>query len=550
MEKLKIVSLSALSLLAIATLAACGNNKASEKNITFSIPTDVATLDPTIVTDQYSYNVIGNVEEGATRVDKNGDTALALAKSITSSSDGLTYTITLKPNLKWSNGDPLTAQDFAYAWRRAVDPKVGSEYAYLMGAIENANDISAGKLDQSKLGVEVKSDTQLTVKLSSPTPYFKFLLSEPVYYPLDEKVVEKYGKSFGITSDKMVYNGPYMFKASKGWTGTNKSFTIYANKNYWDKSKVKSKAIDFQVIANANTGAQLYKQKKLDFTLLPTTDLITANKEAKGFTVFKQARTDYVEYNQSNKGATSAEAQKALANEKIREALNLATNRAAIIENALPYSTVATSFTPVKLSKTKTGEDFSKYAQQGYKYDVTAAKKLWQEGLKEVGLTQLTLSFEAASDLAPSAATANYLQTSYEKNLPGLKINLKLVPFQQRLQDQQNQAFDMILSGWGGDYAEPSTFLQLFVTGQSYNSGKFSSADYDAAYKAASTVPDVLDQSKTDQDYKKAETVLFEHSYINPIDFQASPALLNPDVKGFQFHSTGLTYDLKEAYLK
>lgn len=157
-------------------------------------------------------------------------------------------------------------------------------------------------------------------------------MSEPVYYPLDQKVVDKYGKQYGTSSDKTVYNGPFMFKSDKAWTGTNKNFSIYANPNYYDKSAVKSKQIDFQVISNANTGAQLYKQGKLDFTLLSTTDLINANKKTEGYTVFKQARTDYIEYNQSGKNASSPDAQKALANQDIRQALNLATNRAEVVK--------------------------------------------------------------------------------------------------------------------------------------------------------------------------------------------------------------------------
>lgn len=550
MKQGKIIGLTSLIALSGIILVACGTKTSEQKNIKFSIPTDVASLDTTILTDQYSYDVAGNVEEGLTRVDSKGNAALALAKSIDVSKDGLTYTVTLRDNLKWSNGDRLTAKDFVYSWKRAVDPKTGSEYAYLMGAVSGANDIISGKSSLDSLGIKAESDTEFTVTLAQPTPYFKFLLSEPVYYPLDQKVVDKYGKQYGTSSDKTVYNGPFMFKSDKGWTGTNKTFSIYANTNYYDKSAVKSKQIDFQVISNANTGAQLYKQGKLDFTLLSTTDLINANKKTKGYTVFKQARTDYIEYNQSGKNASSPDAQKALANQNIREALNLATNRAGVVKTALPGSTVATSFTPVGMSKTSTGEDFATYAKQDYRYDPTKAKDLWEKGLKELGLTKLTLSLEAAGDLAPSEATANFLQTAYQQNLPGLTVNLKLVPFKQRLNDAQNGNFDMVLSGWGGDYAEPSTFLQLFTTGQSYNDGKFSSKTYDDAFKAATTTPDVLEPAKVDEHYKAAEAALYQGSYINPVDFQANPALMNPKITGLEFHSTGLAYDLKSAYVK
>lgn len=183
--------------------------------------------------------------------------------------------------------------------------------------------------------------------------------------------------------------------------------------------------------------------------------MINANKKTKGYTVFKQARTDYIEYNQSGKNASSPDAQKALANQNIREALNLATNRAGVVKTALPGSTVATSFTPVGMSKTSTGEDFATYAKQDYRYDPTKAKDLWEKGLKELGLTKLTLSLEAAGDLAPSEATANFLQTAYQQNLPGLTVNLKLVPFKQRLNDAQNGNFDMALSGWGVEFYSP-----------------------------------------------------------------------------------------------
>ena len=550
MKKMKMMTLVVGALACTTLLAACGAKKAAQKTIRFSIPTDVDTLDPTIATDQYSFDIIGNVEEGLTRVNAKGTPANALAKSIKVSKDGLTYDITLKSGLKWSNGDKLTAQDFVYAWQRAVDPKTASEYNYLLTNIAGASAIMTGKAKPSTLQVSASSSTHFTVKLTQPTPYFKFLLSESVYYPVDQKVVAKYGKGFGTTSAKMVYDGPYMFKSSKGWTGTNMNFSLFKNPNYYDKSAIKSKEIDVSVITNPNTGAQLYKEHKLDFTLLPTTDLINANKNDKGFTVFREARTDYIEYNQSGKGASNPVAQKALLNQNIREALNLATNRKGVIKTALPDSTVPKSFTPVNMSKTNTGEDFAKYATQNYRYDPTEAKTLFAKGLKEIGQSKVTLVLEAASDLVPSKATANYLQTEYEKDLPGLTVQLKLVPFQQRLKDAANGNFDMVLSGWGGDYAEPTTFLQLFTKAQSYNDGKFYSPAYDAAYKAAATTPDVLKPAKLFADYKACEDALYKGSYINPVDFQANPALLNPDVKGLQFHSTGLAYDLKTAYIK
>ncbi|GAB2024785.1 peptide ABC transporter substrate-binding protein [Lactovum odontotermitis] len=546
----KITLSAAAATLAALTLTACSSGGSTSgssssdgsRNPKFAIPADINTIDQSIATDQYSNTVIGNTNEGLARVNEDGEAVPALAKTIDVSSDGLTYTITLRDGLKWSNGDALTAKDFVFSWQRGVDPATASEYAYLMTNLKNAQSIMDGKMDKSELGVKAESDTKLIVTLEAPTPYLKFLFAQAIFMPENQSVVEKYGKQYGTSSDKMVYSGPYKFGDKDGWNGSNKEFTIVKNDNYYDAKSVKSKAIDIQVISDGQTAAELFKQDKIDLAFLNTTDLVKANKNDKAYTIFNQARTDYLEYNQVDVPA--------LKNQNIREALNLATNRQGVIDVAAPGSTPATSFSPVGLSKTADGQDFAKYVKQDYTYDADAAKKAWTAGLKELGTDKVTLSLEAASDLPISKSTAEYLKQNWEKNLPGLTVDLKLVPFKQRLEDSKNYNFDVVLSGWGGDYAEPTTFLNMFITGNSYNYGRFSSADYDTAYEKASTLPDVTDPAALDADYKACETALFEGSYINPIDFQATPALMNTQLKGFAFHSTGLNYDFKTVQWK
>ncbi|MDR2977429.1 MAG: peptide ABC transporter substrate-binding protein [Streptococcaceae bacterium] len=544
-KKLTLTTAAALAAFSLAACSSSGDKGAgsSTRNPKFAIPADINTIDQSLATDQYSNTVIGNTGEGLTRVSKDGKAKPAAAETIDVSSDGLTYTITLRDGLKWSNGDDLTAKDFVFSWQRGVDPATASEYAYLMTNLKNAQAIMDGKMDKSALGVKAESDTKLVVTLEAPTPYLKFLFSQAIFFPENQAVVEKYGKQYGTSSDKMVYNGPYKFGSDNGWNGSNKEFTIVKNDQYWDKSKVKSKAIDIQVISDGQTAAELFKQNKIDLAFLNTPDLVKAYKGNKNFTTFHQARTDYLEYAQD--GSVPA-----LQNEKIRLALNLATNRQGAIDVAAPGSTVATSFSPVGLSKTADGQDFAEFAKQGYSYDAAKAKDAWTAGLKELGTDKVTLALTAASDLPISKATAEYLKQNWEKNLPGLTVDLKLVPFKQRLEDAKNKNFQIVLSGWGGDYAEPTTFLNMFITGNSYNYGQFSSKEYDAAYEKASTLPDVTDPKALDADYKACETALFEGSYINPIDFQASPVLLNTKLKGFDFHSTGLNYDFKTVQWK
>lgn len=558
MKTWKKVGLGTVTLASVALLAACGGGSSKSdagRAPQLAIPTDITTLDSTLNTDTYSNIFIGNTEEGAMRVNSDGKAVPALAESVTASSDGLTYDIKLRSGLKWSNGTPLTAKDFVYAWQRAVNPATGSQYAYLLGNIQNANKImglkTATQADLDTLGVKAVSDTELKVTLTQPTPYFDFLLAKSVYYPLNQQFVEKYGKEYGTSSDKTLYCGPFVFKGS-GWTGTNESFKLVKNKDYYDPSSVKSNEVDYQVVKNPTTAVQLFKQGKLDQVGLGTPDLYNANK---GYTKnaklisLKESTTDYIEYNQTGKGTSNPTAAKALQNQKIREALNLATDRQSIVENSTAGSSVATGFTPAGMAKTSTGEDFAKYAAQPYTYDVAKAKTLWEEGLKEIGATSVNLSYETDADSPTAKTQADFLQTSLAKALPGLTITEKIVPFQQRLKDSAAHNFDMVNSLWGGDYAEPSTFLQLFAAGSGYNDGGFVNSAYQAAWTKASTMPDVTNDAARDADYKAAEQALYDQASINPIYFRTTPALTNPNMTGLDFHGTGLSYDLKSVYI-
>lgn len=536
---------------AVLILAGCSSSSATKRVPNIYLPNSIQTMDPSVVTDTYSSRVIDNVEEGLTR-SFNNKPELALAQSITTSKDGKTVTIKLRPNLKWSNGDKLTAQDFVYSWQRGVDPKTASQYAYLLAYIKNGTEINAGKQPVSSLGVKADSDTELTVQLAQPTPFFENLLGMSVYLPQDQKVVEKYGKSYGTTSDKMVYNGPFYFKsgASGKWNGTNNNYTIEKNPNYWDKKHVKSDSITFQVVKEPNTAVQLYKQGKLDLAPVGTPDLYNSYKDNKGFKNLPASQNEYLEFNQSGKGTSSPEAAKALQNLNIRRALVLATNRQGAIDAVSPANKPATGFTP-KGTGSVDGKDFSMYAKQSeIKYDPKEAKKLFQQGLKELGLTSLTLNFETDSDSSTGKQFAAYFQKNFEKDLPGLTINQRLVPFQQRLKDSQNGNFDIVATLWGGDYSEPSTFLSLFVDGAGYNNGKFINPEYQAAMKKASTLPDVMNDKARYADYKAAEDALTKSASVDPVEFYSLPFLVNPKLKGISFNATGLDQNLKGAYIK
>ncbi|GAB2024770.1 peptide ABC transporter substrate-binding protein [Lactovum odontotermitis] len=560
MENWKKLSLGAATLgAAVLLLAGCSstsggggsssNGIKSARAIHTAIPAAIQTLDSSILTDTYSGEIVGNTNAGLTRIDKNGKAQPELAKKIDVSKDGLTYTFTLRDGLKWSNDDAITANDFVFAWQRAVDPATASEYAFILAPIKNANEISSGdNKDVKSLAVEAKDDKTLVVTLNNPTPYFKDLCAMSAYLPLNEKVVEKYGKQYGTSSDKTVYSGPYKFISGKNdWNGSNNNVSIYKNEDYWDADSVVNNEVQVRVVQEPVTAFNLYKQDKLDQGGIGDPSLYKIYKNDKKRVDIPNAVTSYLEFNQSGKGATSPEAQKALANLKIRQAILLATNRKGYIDQLVPAYKVATSFTPAGMSKTPSGEDFAKYAAQDYSYDADKAKELWTEGLKEVGLSSVTLEF-LTDDGSTSKDAATFFKTSWEKDLPGLTLNLKTVPFKQRLNDSSNGNFDIVNTLWGGDYADPTTFLDLMTTGNAQNKGQFSNEAYDKAMEAAHTT-DVLDSEKLYADYKDAEAALYNQASIDPIYFQTAPVLRNPKYKGVIANATGIQYDWKYAYI-
>lgn len=516
-----------------------GGSNGSSNALKFSFPTEIQTLDISKNTDTYSGTVIGNTGANLLRVNAKGKAVPELAKSVKVSKDGLTYTATLRSGLKWSDGSSLTAKDFVYSWQRIVDPKTASQYSYLASGVKNADAITAGKAKVSTLGVSAKGNV-ITFKLERAMPQFNYLLTFANFMPQKQSFVEKQGKKYGTTSAKQLYSGPYKFE---GWNGTNNSFKLVKNDNYWDAKSVKTKEIDYSVVKKPETAVQLYKQGKLDRASISTPELYAANKSNKDKVKVPEATTAYIEYNQTGKN-------KFLANTKIRQALNLATNRKELVDQVTSgISTPATGLAPQGLAKTASGEDLAKYAAPGYKYDAKAAAKLFAEGLKEVGETKMTLTITSDADNSAAKTTLDYLQGSLQKALPGLKVEEKFVPFKQRLSDSQTQNFEAVVSLWGGDYPEGSTFYDLFKNGASYNNGQFKNSAYTAAVNKAETT-DALNDAARDSDYKTAEAALYKDANFNPLYFRAGYSLARTSVKGIITNTTGLNIDFKYAYRK
>ena len=545
MNKWKKLATAGLAVATLSVLAACGNggSKSSSSDtstINWYTPTEILTLDISKNTDRYSAMAIGNAGSNLLRVDENGKNQPDLAEKVEVSEDGKTFTATLRDGIKWSDGSDITAEDFVYTWRRMVDPATASEYAYLVSDahVLNADEVIAGEKPVEELGVKADGN-KVIFTLSTPAPQFESLLTFSNFVPQKESFVKEAGEDYGTSSDKMLYSGPFVVE---DWNGTSGSFKLVKNDNYWDATNVKTETVNVQTVKKPDTAVQMYKQGELDFANISQTSAIyNANKNNEDVIDIAEARADYLVYNETG----SVEA---LTNEKIREALNLATDREGLVKAAADTGTnPATAFVPKGLATLTDGTDLNEFVSQPYTFDKEKAAQLFKEGLAELGVDSLTLTITADSDNPIKKAATDYIKELWETTLPGLTVEEKFVTFKQRLEDTKNQNFEVAFVSWGGDYPEGSTFYGLFQSGSAYNYGKVNSPEFDAAYEKALTT-DALDKDAGAADYKAAEQALYEGSHYNPLYNLSNKGLQNPNIKGLARNSTGLDVDFTYAY--
>lgn len=510
---------------------------AKYKTINWTEGANVGTMDPSKTTAAIDFTYLQSIGEGLYRTDKSGKPALAGATSVDKSEDGLTFTYHLR-DVKWSNGDPVTANDYVYGWQRTNDPKTASQYAYLFSGIKNADEVQNGDKPVTDLGVKAIDDKTLEVTLDRPMPQLESVMTMATFEPQNKKFVDKVGKKYGTASKYTISNGPFVMK---GWTGSNNKISLVKNKDYWDAKTVKTPKINIQTIKDQNTGYNLYKSKKVDYTTL-SPDQYKASKDKKDFTVISQASTAFIEFNENKKP---------LDNTNIRKALSKSIDRSTMSSKILGGGgKPAYSFTATKLAKDpNSGKDFAKVAadKDASGYDLKEAKKLWKQGLKETGKKKVNLQY-LTDDTDGAKRSAQFVQSQMEK-LPGLKVTIKTVPFKQRISLSDDKKFDMVNTIWGGDYADPSTFLDLYTSDSSFNNGSWKNADYDKLMSDAKTT-DVNDENKRYEDYAKAEKLLQDDAAIAPIYYQAKPSLLNTSVKSVVSNTTGAPFDWKWAYKK
>ncbi|MAF90655.1 MAG: peptide ABC transporter substrate-binding protein [Bdellovibrionota bacterium] len=469
-----------ISLLIVSSLLASPSFAAFEKEkkeIKIYIRQEPPDLNAMKATDAVSFQVLGHVMEGLTTFDKRGRLTAGVAEKWDITPTEATFH--LRKNAKWSDGKPVTAKDFVFAWRNVVNPKTASQYAFIMYTVKNGEAISKGKMPLNKLGVTAVNDHTLKVELERPTGYFLGMTSFATFYPAREDIVKKFGDKYASEYNHAVYNGP--FKLTKWVHGA--SLRMDKNEHYWNSAKIYLNAIDIPyIVEDQNTIFNLFKDKKIAYADgLGPDSIKNSLKEKYRLKNFAEGVVFYHEFNH-RKG-------KPTANLNLRKAIAHAFDNRELVNKVIgrPGYKPSDSLFPEFLKGEK--DSFIKeHPPVAFKVDTKLAKSYLEKARKELGgkIPALVLLCDDAEN---SAKQAQYFQQQMKERL-GLEIKIDKQIFKQRLAKMTAGEFDLVAAGWGPDYDDIMTFGDLMASWNENNRGKFKSADYDAMVRKAQNSAD------------------------------------------------------------
>ncbi|CAI0750045.1 Periplasmic oligopeptide-binding protein precursor [Serratia fonticola] len=493
---------------------------------------EVASLDPHKVEGTPESNIILNLLEGLVSTDANGHLAPAVAESW-ENTDYQTWTFHLRPGAVWSDGSPVTAQDFVYSWQRLADPKTGSPYAsYLQYArIENIDAILAGKKPPESLGVSAIDDKTLKVTLSEPVPYFVSMLSHTSMKPVKQSVVEKFGDKWTLPQN-YVGNGAYRLSE---WV-VNERIVLERNPSYWNNSKTVIEQATFLPLSSEVSDINRYRSGEIDITnsAIPPNLYAKMKREIpEQLHVNPYLCTFYYEINNQRAPFTD---------ERVRAAVKLTLDRDIIANKIMGQGQIpAYSFTPTFTE----GGNFSQPEWAGWtqeKRNEEAKKLLAQAGFTAEKPLKFTLLYNTSDQNKQQAIAA---ASMWKKNL-GAQVTLQNQEWKTSLQSRHEGQFDVARATWCGDYNEPSAFLNMLLSNSSNNTFFYKSPAFDALMASTLKASDATARSAI---YQQAETLLDKDSALIPVYYRVSARLVKPMVGGFTGKDPLDYIDVKNFYI-
>jgi oligopeptide transport system substrate-binding protein len=540
MKKLSKLLTAAVALTAaVGLLSACSTDPATSTSggasshvLTVGKLLPLQAVDPHKVNDGMSNEVLTAVFDGLYTLDADGEIDPLMAESFEKSEDGLTYTFTIR-DATWSNGTPVTAQDFEFSWKRLVNPATAAPNSNeaVAAGIKNANEIVNQGMDYDQLGVTALDDKTLQVELAADVPYFQALLVRPAFLPVNEAYLAEVGDKYGQTPETTIYNGPFTWDS---WDFAN-NFSVAKNADYWNADGIDLDEIKWQVVKDSQTAALLQESGDLDFTEI-SGSLIDRYADSAELTTALEVHMWYMYPNLDNP---------ALANKDVRTALATSFDKDALANSVLKNGAEpADYFVGKNLAIGPDGEQFRDTGDTYLPYDVDAAQAAWTSGLAALGTDSVTLRLSYWDDEA-SIAQAEFIASQWEANLPGLSIELTSQPKATANEQATAGDFDLYLFRWGPDYKDPMAFLELLSSTSIRDFGGYANPEYDSIIAAARTA-DMLSQPQARWDsLHQAEDVLLGDVAVLPTVQNGIAMLINPDVHGMEVRNVSLTWNYR-----
>ncbi|MBS5936791.1 peptide ABC transporter substrate-binding protein [Clostridium sp.] len=562
--KKKLISLLAAGVSCMMLLVGCGSNNPGEagsgaekdsEQILNTIYFNVATLDANDTTDNQSSTILNAVQEGLVRIENNGETeeiVAAGAESWETSEDGLTWTFKLR-KMDWSDGEPVVAQHYVDSFHRILNPDNGFAYSFLAYDIVGAEEYNTGKGELDAVGIKAVDDYTLEFKLKHPLPYFVSKVSYTVFHPIRLDVIEKLGDKYASEITDTVYNGPFKIES---WDNGN-SMVLVKNDTYWDAENVYLEKINMTNIKEFATQAQLFESQELDISGAQTDYIEKWSERAEAGEFQKLTGEDpgsfYLYFNQTSKSADGI-----LKNAKIRKAIGLSIERDVYTKDLVGRYESAYGLIPTAIYS---GDEKYRDQVEGplaadaktYVNNKEKLQELFKEGLKELGLQtddlskyELTYLNQGESELQKQRA--EWMAQQISGNL-GIKINVETQgDWGVYLSIMDKLEYDFTLSGWGADYNDPMSFLDIWVSNGGNNHTGYADAKYD---ELLASVYKEKDQDKITEIYKELETKLVnEDAVISPVYYTDKYSFYQNYVKNIQFTSFGSVYEFKHAYIQ
>ena len=542
----KITAMVAAAVSATLLLAGCSSNAApeatgsanasessdEEKVLNVQRGPSPETIDPALNSASDGSNMIIHAFEGLLKFDQNNDIVGGLAESWEQSEDGLTWTFHLRPDLKWSDGSALTANDFVYSWKRVADPNTAAPYGYdLLNIVAGYEEASQGDIDA--LQVEAPDDNTFVVHLSSPCVYFDKIAAFAVMVPVQQATIEAAGDSWATDPATYITDGPYyMTEFTDG-----SQIVFEKNPYYWDAEHITFDKIVWHLIEDANTSYTAYNQGELDIIKDVPTEEIPTLEGNEEFHVEPLMGTYYVTFNTQKAPFDDA---------KVREALSLAIDRKYVAETIMQgtYSP-ATNFVGAGVSDAAEGSSYEDVTKEKYgdhfdieNYDANLEKA--KELLAEAGYPNGE-GFPAfdylTNDSGYHKAVAEYLQSAWSEL--GLTMNVNIQEWKTVTADRRSGNFDVARNGWVYDWDDPSNMINLLETTNGNNDGKYSSAEFDKLIDDARNTTDVNEHYDL---LHQAEQVLLKDAAMAPIAYYNEFWLQKPNLKGTWHSPYGYWY--------